>query len=112
MAAASVVLDAWPLIRYYSDEDPAASAVQQLLNPANPIPPIINAVTLGEVYNAVAREQGARAADWFVASLRQSLRVETVGADHGIQAGWLKTRYHMSLGATTAPQAPIELPDL
>lgn len=107
MAASPVVLDAWPLIRYYSDEGPAASAVQHILNPANPIPPIINAVTLGEVYNAVAREEGTRTADRFVASLRRTLRVETVDADHGIQAGWLKTRYHMSLGDSYAAASAL-----
>ena len=94
-------LRSWQLrtwVRYYHDDEPVASAVQTLLQPSTPIPPIINAVTLGEIYNAIAREKGSGAADWFVASLRRSTRIESVEADHAIQTGTLKTRYHMSLG--------------
>ncbi|MCY4164168.1 MAG: hypothetical protein OXE93_08180 [bacterium] len=98
MAEDLIVLDAWPLICYSGNQQPSASAVEQILEPNNPNPAIISAVTLGEVYNATARERNYSYADWFITFLRQALTVDTVGTNEGIQAGWLKTHYYMSLG--------------
>ncbi len=54
MVAGLVVLDVWPLMRYRSNEEPSADAVRQILEQDIPVYPIVNVVTLSEVYTADA----------------------------------------------------------
>ena len=59
----TVVLDTWLLIRYFDDDERAASAVQRLQRPDNGVMPLASAVTLGEVYKALVKTEGVRASD-------------------------------------------------
>lgn len=58
-----MVLDTWLLIRYFDDDERAASAVQRLQRPDNGVMPLASAVTLGEVYKALVKTEGVRASD-------------------------------------------------
>ncbi len=102
MVAGLVVLDAWPLMRYRSNEEPSADAVRQILEQDIPVYPIVNVVTLSEVYTAIARNHDENSAARFVSFLQQSLLVETVDSDLAVWAARIKTRYYMSLGDSYA----------
>lgn len=93
------VLDAWALLAWLQNEEPAASVVQDRLNAAEQrkIELHLSLINAGEVFYRLAKDRGRRAALRFRSDLgAMPLRLHAPTAEDIWQAALLKSRARMS----------------
>ena len=100
------VLDAWPIIRHYDRDEPAATQVRDLLKRPGSRP-VMSAVNFAEVCYTLANKYGPDIALGRSRYLRRALRVEDADARTAQTAAWIKHAYRMSLGDTFAAATAI-----
>ena len=109
----AAVLDAWPLVRHYDGNEPAASRVRDLLHRSGGTRPVISSVNLAEVGYTLANLYGATAAQQASRDLLGLMRVEAPDSRSAQAAAWIKHAYKMSLGdafaVATALRHGVEL---
>ena len=89
----TVVLDSWAVLRYLEGAEPAASAVQELLDEDRPVMSWIN---LGEVFYVLHRTHGDGAAEETVRDLRTVLDAEVASPDRVLAAGRIKSGHRLA----------------
>lgn len=89
----TVVLDSWAVLRYLEGAEPAASAVQELLDGERPV---ISWINLGEVFYVLHRAHGKIPADETVRDLRTVLDAEVATPDRVLAAGRIKSGHRLA----------------
>jgi predicted nucleic acid-binding protein len=95
----AVVLDAWALLAWLGNEQPAADAVQEMLDAAEEgsVELHLSVINAGEVYYRLAKDRGRKAATRFRAGLASMpVRVHLPIAEDVWQAAQLKSRAPIS----------------
>ncbi len=85
-------LDAWPVMEWLADREPAASRIDEVL----PTRPAMSWINLGEVFHLVDRNEGRPAAVEVVAFLRARLMLDLPTADRVLDAAAIKSRHKVS----------------
>ena len=85
-------LDAWPVVAWLADEEPAASRVDDVL----PERPVMSWINVGEVHYLVARCHGRGDADDAVAFLRRRLRLDSATPARVVGAAAIKADHAIS----------------
>ena len=101
-----VVLDTWPLVRYFKGEHPAAPLVEDLITDPDALP-VLNVVNYTEVCWALTSDLGADQAIRDVATLRSLVSLEPVTPEIAQAAAYLKLGWHMALGDSFAASTAL-----
>lgn len=96
-----VVLDTWPLVRYFKDEHPAAPLVEDLVTDPAALS-ILSVVNYTEVYWALTSDLGPTQANRDVATLRSLVSLDPITTEIAQAAAYVKLGWHMSLGDSFA----------
>jgi len=105
-----VVFDAWPIVEFYEGNDPATSAVEELLD--SDTVAVISSVNLAELYTTIAVniEDFARAMS-FIRELREGFAIVPPTAEIAELAALIKHCFHLSLGDSFAAATSIAYSD-
>ena len=106
--SAPVVLDAWPVVEHYKRNDPATSAMDELLSPDNTRRTIMSTVNRSEVYRAVLLAGGRQAANEFADDIGRLVVLESPPDERGDVAALIRSTYHMSLGDSFAVATALD----
>jgi len=93
------VLDAWVLLGWLKDQDPAATFMEQLWHKAQARQAdlILHSMNLGEVYYLAARAKGIHTAEFVLEDLRtRPLQIWPVSDEMVLDAARLKARFRVS----------------
>ena len=89
----SVVLDSWAILEYLADNEPAASALAEILDTQRPI---ISWINLGEVFYVIRRRQGDEEAWAAVRDLQDLVTAELPTERRVLEAARIKSDYAMA----------------
>ena len=99
MSRKTKVLDSWPMVAFFEDEQPAASKVEALLAEAHESGSslLITTVNLGEVWYSITRAHSAGDADKQVRQIHNlGIEVVSVGWDLSYEAAKFKAKGNIS----------------
>ena len=108
----TVVIDAWPVMRAYAGEEPARSAMRDLLRDDSRTA-IMSTTNFSEAIGALLQQYGPEAADRQERALRQLVEIEPPSADVAVcasrvGAGWyLSQADAMAVATALRHDAPI-----
>ncbi|MCY4664840.1 MAG: PIN domain-containing protein [Acidimicrobiaceae bacterium] len=100
------MLDAWAAVRFFEDDEPAASAVQNLLTTPGLVP-VMSTVNYAETIWALACDLGIDAAHPTVEDLREALDLQAPSVTVAVAAARLKRGWHLSLGDAFAAATAV-----
>ena len=103
----TVVLDAWPLLRAYGGEEPARSALHELLHDDSRTA-VMNTVNLSEALGALLQQFGPEAADSQERSLRELVEIEPSSADVAVCAGRVHLGWYVSQADSMAVATALQ----
>jgi len=107
-----LVLDAWAILAFLQQEEPAASRVKQILIEAQRHPHLlhISIINLGEIFYRIGRLHGLREAERTIGDLRSMpLNVLPANEDLVFEAATLKTKFPISYADAFAAAAARRL---
>jgi len=99
MSRKTKVLDSWPIVAFFEDQQPAAEKVEALLAEAHESGSLllITTVNLGEVWYSIARAHSAKDADKKVSEIGGlGIEVVSAGWDLSYEAAMLKAKGNIS----------------
>ncbi len=99
MSRKTKVMDSWPIVAFFEDEQPAAGKVEALLAEAHASGSslLITTVNLGEVWYSIARAHSAKEADKQVRQIHNlGIEVVSVGWDLSYEAAMFKVQGNIS----------------
>jgi predicted nucleic acid-binding protein len=100
----SVVLDSWAVLRFLEGVEPAASAVNDLLEAERPLMSWIN---LGEVFYVIRRVHGEGAATVTVRDVREVVDCVLPDAEDVLRAGRIKSEHPLAYADAFAAAAAV-----
>lgn len=89
----TVVLDSWALLAWMDGEEPALSAVSEVIADR----PTVSWINLVEVYYRLERDHGRDAADSALADLRATIAADIPGTGRMIEAARIKAAIPIAL---------------
>jgi predicted nucleic acid-binding protein len=106
------VLDAWALIAFLQEEEPASLRVRQLLQNAQngQVSVFVSVMNVGEIFYRIGKVRGEREARTTLESLRRlSLTIVSATDDRVFAAASLKLRYAIPYADAFAAATAIDL---
>lgn len=104
----SFVFDAWAVLAWLQNEQPAADRVRLLLEASPRERPLVNIVNLGEVFYISVKAKNWAYGEWVLANLRPRLRILNATDELVLAAAGLKARYRISYADAFAAATAIQ----